>query len=167
MGFDPMINETASMGVLASAATKAGMLALTEYVCRKRSTSDGRRFRNGRADLWIYHAGADRSWGFEAKQIQCTPWMRLETLRAKLDEARRDAADIPHWEAKHRFGMLVVTLPPVDLSEATHKAIDTLVGRSFAAFRIDGGDVASLVVIDRARRPRKVAAKANGEKVGA
>ncbi len=93
--------------------------------------------------------------------------MRLKTLRAKLDEARRDAADIPHWEAKHRFGMLVMTLPPGDLSEATHKAIDSLVDGSFAAFRIDGGEVASLVVIDRALRPRKAAPKAHTEGVGA
>lgn len=154
VGFDPMINETASMGVLASAASKAGLLAITEYVCRKRAVKNGRQFRHGRADLWVHDWKKDRSWAFEAKQVHGTGQMKFETLKRKLDAACRDAADIPHWEAKSRFGMLIVTVPAEGATSTTKEALETLATKCFAAFEVNGCAPAAYIFIARQKRPR-------------
>lgn len=154
VGFDPMINETASMGVLASAASKARYLAVTEYVCRKRAAGNARQFRHGRADLWVYDRQNDLSWAFEGKQVHAAGAMAFETLRKKLDAACRDAADIPYWESKNRFGLLIVTVPEDGPSTTTKASLKALGKASFAAYRIDGCSPAAYVFIAPEKRPR-------------
>ena len=65
-------NETASVALLASAASLAGYSALAEYVTKKLDVDKAdpakvaKRNRNGRGDLWLQTD--KRNWAFEFKQ---------------------------------------------------------------------------------------------------
>ena len=59
--------ETASVGFLATAAARAGYLALPEFAVKKVSQIDRRKRGRGRSDLWLMtESGQD--WWFEFKQ---------------------------------------------------------------------------------------------------
>ena len=112
INYDPMPNETASMSVLASAATRSGLLAMTEYVCKKHQKDRRKKLRNGRLDLWVGDPAVKRTWAFEAKQLHCRPGAREATIAAAMASACHDAADIPDTEGDRFFGLLVATIPP-------------------------------------------------------
>lgn len=59
--------ETASVGFLATAAAKAGYLALPEFAVPKIGAKDRRRRARGRSDLWL-QMKTERDWWFEFKQ---------------------------------------------------------------------------------------------------
>jgi hypothetical protein len=109
--YDPMSNETASCGVLSSAASTAGLLSMAEYICQKKHKSDYRRRGNGRADLWIADPAREFSWAFEAKQVRCVPGTRTATLETALKEACHDASRITDLEADRFYGLMLATLP--------------------------------------------------------
>jgi hypothetical protein len=75
--YDPMSNETASCGVLSSAASAAGLLSMTEYLCLKKDRRHYSKRVNGRADLWVCNISRRRSWAIEAKQVRCVAGMIL------------------------------------------------------------------------------------------
>ena len=108
---DPMTNETASCGVLASAATSSGLLSMAEYICVKKHKTDYRRRRKGRADLWVGDRRRDKSWAFEAKQLRSKAGTRFVTLERWMKDAAHDASQMHDLEADELFGLLLVTLP--------------------------------------------------------
>jgi hypothetical protein len=136
---DPMhYNETASVGVLASAASSVGLLSIAEYVCIKRVANDRRRRKSGRADLWVYDAKFERSWAFEAKQYECRPGVKLKTLEAKLQKAADEADLIPHWEAEDAFGILILLAPTGPIPKPLMDKFDELAKVSSLAGRLTG-----------------------------
>jgi len=114
---DPLMNETASCGVLSSAASKAGLLSMTEYLCIKKHHTDYRRKGNGRADLWVADPERKISWAFEAKQVRCAPGTRPTTLEEAMAQACHDASRLTDLEADRFYGLLVATLPEEDLED--------------------------------------------------
>lgn len=109
-GDDPLLyNETASVSVLAGAATRAGYLALAEYSSEKRGAGRGRPYRKGRCDLWISTPIAERSWSFEVKQLFCRDGVRKATLESALEQACNDARAVDAFEADQRYGALLFT----------------------------------------------------------
>jgi len=160
VGLDPMCNETASMGVLAAAASRVNMLAMTDYVCRKRGLHDGRSFRHGRADLWVYDPNRGTSWVFEAKQFRAPPGARQTTFEKHLRRACHEAARVPEWEADRKFGILIVTGRDEVLKDTLSQAAAEQAERSFAACRFDGGELPAYAFIRAARRRRMLGAGA-------
>lgn len=139
--FDPLrYNEAASVAVLANAASKAGYLALTEYIAQKRHARRGRPFRQGRCDLWLADVAEDRSWAFEFKQHFCFANVRGDTLHVRLDRAVKNARDLDRTEADERFGALIVgAREDVECNDDFIKRVDDLVAEMELAYRIDGG----------------------------
>lgn len=152
--FDPMCNETASMGVMAAAASRARLLAMTDYVCRKRGVADGRKFRNGRADLWVGQPGL-RSWAFEAKQFSCAPGTRQTTLEGHLSRACHDAVHVPGSEADLKFGLLIATAREIGQADRLETIARAQAEMCFAACRFDGGELPVYAFIRRAHRLRR------------
>ncbi len=107
---DPLLyNETASVGVLASAASRSGLLALAEYVAVKRGAGQGRPLRNGRCDLWVQDPASHRAWSFEFKQCYASGGVRRATLERRLRAACSDANAVHSFEADRCFGGLIIS----------------------------------------------------------
>jgi hypothetical protein len=107
--FDPLAsNETASVGVLAAAASRSGLLSLTDYVSIKRGWDTRAPFRFGRCDLWIADPRRQRSWAFEFKQGLIGRGTGLARVSKLLDQACFDARRVDRLEADHRFGAVVL-----------------------------------------------------------
>lgn len=138
---DPLFyNETASVGVLAAAASRAGLLALSEYAATKRGAGRGRPHRDGRCDLWIATPDTRRSWSFEFKQCFCSSEPRSTTIAARLDRACADAWDVHPLEADLRFGgLLISACEGQALSEKAVKRIRSVAESATYACRFDGG----------------------------
>jgi hypothetical protein len=103
-------NETASVGILAAAAFRAGLVALPEYVARKASKEDRRKRVDGRCDLWLATARSD--WAFEFKSMAIGVPPRAATLNARLQEAVDCAKHVTATEAAKRVGCLIVSTYP-------------------------------------------------------
>jgi hypothetical protein len=114
---DPLMNETASCGLLSSAASTAGLLSMTEYLCIKKHKTDYRRRRNGRADLWVADPAREVSWAFEAKQVRCAPGTRTATLEEAMAHACHDASQLTDLEADRLYGLLIATLPEEEIDD--------------------------------------------------
>lgn len=136
--FDPLwVNETASVGVLANAASTAGYLALTEYLLRKRDRSRGRPYRSGRCDLWIADPKREFCCAFEFKQYFAPPGIRQGTFEQKLTRAQNDAKRLPEGEGDHRLGgLILVPDEPGTFSPAAIEHIDSLCATSDISFRV-------------------------------
>lgn len=107
--FDPLdSNETASVGFLAAAASRSGLLTLTDYVSIKRGWETRTPYRTGRCDLWVADPGRQLSWAFEFKQGHFGRGMRLAKISKLLDQACFDARRVDRLEADHRYGALIV-----------------------------------------------------------
>lgn len=115
---DPMSNETASCGVLSSAASTKGLLSMTEYLCVKKHKTDYRRRGHGRADLWVADPSRKISWAFEAKQLRCEPGTRRATIEAAMSAACHDASRLTDLEADRFYGLLIATLPAYAYADA-------------------------------------------------
>ncbi|WP_445678711.1 hypothetical protein [Radicibacter daui] len=106
---DPFVyNETASVGLLASAASRSGLLAMSEYVSIKRGTGRGRPYRNGRCDLWVGAPETGRSWAFEMKQLIRKKALNEGTIEVSLEAACSDARKVHLQEATFRYGCLII-----------------------------------------------------------
>ena len=152
--FDPLrSNETASVGLLATAAGRAGLLTMAEYVAWKRAPGRGRPYRNGRCDLWVGHADSGTSWAFEFKQHFCANRCRPATLTKHLDRAREDARQVDSQEADRRFGGLIVSGWIDDpLPEMTVDAIEELARASTFSCRVGGGSAPVWLLFDEVGR---------------
>jgi hypothetical protein len=110
-GYDPLaLNETASVGLFAAAASRSGLLALTDYASFKRTWTREARYRRGRCDLWVADPRRDLSWAFEFKQGWFSSRTRLATIETLLDRACCDARSVDMLEAHRRYGALIVTV---------------------------------------------------------
>lgn len=138
---DPLLyNETASVGVLSSAASRSGLLALAEYVTSKRGTGRGRPLRNGRCDLWVQDPVSERSWSFEFKQYYCRTKVQRRSLVNKLRRACVDAYDVHSFQADRRFGgLLVIGHGDCEVSDGARNTIEELAGETTFACRLGGG----------------------------
>jgi hypothetical protein len=138
---DPFLyNETASVGMLASAASRSGLLALAEYVAIKRGTGRGRPLRNGRCDLWVQDPTSHRAWSFEFKQCYATGGVRRATLERKLRAACSDASAVHSFEADRYFGGLMILGDDENaLGGNCVATVETLAAEMTYACRISGG----------------------------
>ncbi|WP_448140402.1 hypothetical protein [Sphingopyxis fribergensis] len=138
---DPLLyNETASVGVLASAASRARLLALPEYIAVKRGNGRGRPHKNGRCDLWLGDPVSHKSWAFEFKQIFCPANPRTGTIAAALDRAMDDIHKVHPLEADRRFGGLFVSgYEHCVLSDGAIERIEALAKSACFACRFEGG----------------------------
>ena len=139
-GVDPLsINETASVGFLATAASLSGCLALTDYATLKRGLEHSARYRRGRCDLWIADPSSDLSWAFEFKQGLFTSRTRLATVEALLESACSDARMINDLEAHVRFGAAIVVVEPCATTCLDHEErLTELATRASFCCRISG-----------------------------
>lgn len=109
--FDPLrVNETASVGFMAAAASRSGLLTLTDYMSVKRGWEKREPYRVGRCDLWVGDPDRQRSWAFEFKQGAVGRTTRPDKIRQLSDQACQDARRVDRLEAHRRFGGLVLTL---------------------------------------------------------
>ena len=140
--FDAMSNETASCGVLSAAATTAGLLSMTEYLCLKKDPSHYGKRVNGRADLWVCDTTRKTSWAMEAKQVRCAPRTRLTTLQDAMEDACDEASRMPALEADRFFGLVIATLPggvnPEELAKVMGR-LDAFAEETEFACRVEGG----------------------------
>ncbi len=138
---DPLFyNETASVGVLASAASRVGLLALAEYSATKRGTGRGRPHRHGRCDLWVCEVSGKTSWSFELKQLFCAGSARRGTIATAFERACRDARAVHPLEADYCFGALLVSARAgCELGEATVECINALAKEATFSWCFDGG----------------------------
>jgi hypothetical protein len=151
---DPLLyNETASVGVLACAASRSGLLALAEYSAIKRGTGRGRPHGNGRCDLWVAEPGAEFSWAFEFKQLFCPSNPRTKTIAAALTLACKDVDKIHPLEAKRRFGGLLVSAREgCTLSEPAIGRIVAVAQSATFACRLDGGKTPVYLILQELNR---------------
>jgi hypothetical protein len=152
--FDPLrYNETASVGLLATAAGRAGFLTLAEFVSDKRAPGRGRPYRNGRCDLWLGHADTGAAWAIEFKQLFCAARCRPMTLEDQLRRACEDAWQVDAVEGR-RFGALIVSGWLEDaLPIATVKSIETLAAATAYSCRVGGGTAPVWLLFDEPRKP--------------
>lgn len=140
-GVDPLsINETASVGFLAAAASLSGFLPLTDYATLKRGLVQGSRYRRGRCDLWIADPGSNVAWAFEFKQGLFTSGTRIATIEALLNNACSDARQITGLEAHVRFGGAIVAVEPCASNRFAHEVrLAELANRASFCCRLGGG----------------------------
>lgn len=156
--YDPMSNETASCGVLSAAASAAGLLSMTEYLCLKKDPQHYSKRVNGRADLWVCDTGRKMSWAIEAKQVRCVAGTRAGTLRNAMVDACDEASRMPDLEADRFFGLVIATLPtdvdPHVLTKMTGRLVDFAEETEFAC-RVEGGRHPTYLFFRRAQRRKK------------
>lgn len=141
MDDDPlMYNETTSCGLLASSASRAGLLALNEYITTKRGPGRGRPHRWGRCDLWVYDPNTKRSWSFEMKQKFCISTHRQDYFHRLLDEAYSDANCVHPQEADNRYGGIIISGPEGSRLSRENEVniVQTAADTTFSC-RIEGG----------------------------
>lgn len=97
------LHEQATVGLLVSAAARAGYLNYNEYELSKKGPDDKRRRVPGRADFWMECNG--RAYSFEVKRAYFdTSLAKLERMmRAAIADARRICDD----ECDRAVGLLV------------------------------------------------------------
>lgn len=161
--YDPMSNETASMGVLASAATRAKLLATTEYICLKRDEDWRKKHRHGRLDLWVGDPKISRSWAFEAKQLRCRPGTRAATIEKAMALACHDAAAIPDHEGDRFFGLVVATVPDEGDCEALCDRLRDFHSQVDFAWECGGSYSSAFIFIRTAERMRKAKTSGGGK----
>jgi hypothetical protein len=138
--FDPLAsNETASVGFLAAAASRTGLLTLTDYVSIKRGWEARTPYRLGRCDLWVADPRRQHSWAFEFKQGLVRRGTRLAKVSKLLDQACSDARRIDRLEADHRYGALVLAFENNVHSEDLSEGLRELSARSSYCCRLCGG----------------------------
>ncbi|NNM77974.1 hypothetical protein HJG53_13785 [Sphingomonas sp. ID1715] len=149
-GVDPLsINETASVGFLAAAASLTGCLALTDYATLKRGLVRSAQYRRGRCDLWIADPRSDLSWAFEFKQGLFNSGTRLATIEALLDHACSDARQINDLEAHVRFGGAIIVVEPCAAKRFDHEIrLVELAARASFCCRIEGGSIPVWVYLE-------------------
>lgn len=146
---DPLLyNETASVGVLASAATRAGMLGLAEYSAVKRGSGRGRPHAYGRCDLWLGDPDANMSWAFEFKQLFCPASARGTSIAAALERACEDVRKVHPLEADRLFGGLLVSARENEcLSERIVQNIEAVAAEASFACVLGGGKVPIYLIL--------------------
>lgn len=129
-GLDPLrFNETASVAVLANAATLAGYLTLTEYAELKRDLGRGKPFRAGRCDLWIAdpHPTRPFCWGMEVKKHFGAKGTLQPTVNSKLAKSLEDAKRLQRSESDQRVGCLLLSpREDVECTEEVQSHFDSL-----------------------------------------
>ncbi len=98
--------ENAAVGLFVAGAVRAGFLPLTEYSVKKRTWQDGRKWTNGRADLWF--VARQKAYSFEFKRTQDSTSRSTESeLWNKIEWAGRDISRVPKAEYDHAFSGVV------------------------------------------------------------
>lgn len=122
-------NETASVALLAAAASLAGHVTLAEYCTQKLEPKKDkakarRRKRHGRGDLWLHTES--RHWAFEFKQRMSVGVSRSNgRLLSLTNEARRCAEEVIEKEDGRPVAGLVVSFYWIDDDDvAKHAAVE-------------------------------------------
>lgn len=138
--FDPLgSNETASVGFLAAAASRSGLLTLTDYVSIKRGWGPLAPHRLGRCDLWLADPKRQISWVFEFKQGLVGRGARPATMSKLLDQACCDAKRVDRLEADHRYGALIVAVQEPKALSDVESDLDRLSSEASYCCRLSGG----------------------------
>jgi hypothetical protein len=103
--FDPLYyGETATVGLLANAAGRAGLLALPEFSEARIKRPGGKRL--GRHDLWLVDLKSERSWLFEFKV--CWPQKGTrKPLWQTYNHAIQCAYERPHEKSERKVAGVV------------------------------------------------------------
>jgi hypothetical protein len=148
--FDPLCsNETASVGFLAAAASRSGLLTLTDYVSVKRGGGWGAPYRPGRCDLWVADPDRELSWAFEFKQGLFGRGTRLATIGRLLDQACFDAGRVDRFEADHRYGGLIVAVQDSGSLTEANICLAQLAPRTSYCCRLGGSQMPVWVFLAR------------------
>lgn len=145
--FDPdedpfLYNETASVGLLAGAASQAGLIALNEYFAYKRRPGRGRPKFIGRCDLWIAQPREHMSVAFEFKQKWSDATIGPIVLGNSLFQACEAASELDPREADHKIGALIISaIRPHTRDEILEPSVRSLLAYVDYACKIGGGCV--------------------------
>lgn len=151
---DPLFyNETASVSFLASAASRAGLLSLCEYVATKRLIALGRPHMNGRCDLWIADKKKGSSWAFEFKQMFTRSKPRRSTIEERLRIACRDAHSVHPDEADKSFGaLLLLCRDKQEWHEQTEQMLEDLGSEVLYSCKFEHSTSPAYLFIDKAAK---------------
>lgn len=100
--------ERTNIGLLAAAATKTGFIVLEEYALQKRQ---GRQYKPGRADLWLYNAENSLDISIEAKckELSWNSKRVAELIKPILEDAVHDVEEVrPSEGAKYSLGIVFI-----------------------------------------------------------
>jgi len=156
--YDPLSNETATCGVLSSAASKVGLLSMTEYLCVKKHNTDYRRRGVGRADLWVADPDREISWAFEAKQVRCAAGSGQATFESAMKAACHDASRVTDLEANRFYGLMIATLPfdhDLDELDGLCEQLDDFAEEVDIACKFGGGPLPAYAFFRFAQRQKK------------
>jgi len=141
-GFDPLYyGEVASVGLLANAAGKCGLLALPEFSESQIKRKDGVRL--GRHDLWLVSPGSKISWLFEFKVCWCEPGTKKRIWQS-YNQAIKCAFERP-CEPDERRVAATIYVPYCQSYDETRfskflQRMETVRDHADLWWRIDGAD---------------------------
>ena len=162
-GHDPLVlGEVSTVGLMLSAAGRAGLIGLLEYPTRKRPPAGGDC--HGRCDLWLM-APRDQDnfgWAFEVKHA----WISSRTARKRMIKiyrnAWRDAGALQASEASKRIACTVFYSTAILKGDSVcARTLDWLAGQSDWAWRIDHSTelTSAYVFMKHRRRANRVLAR--------
>lgn len=155
-GQDPLVlGEVSTVGLMLSAAGRAGLIGLLEYPTRKRSRQGGGDC-HGRCDLWLM-ASRDQDasgWAFEVKHARISSQTSKRRLVKIYRSAWRDAGALQSTEASKRIACTVLYSNTIlDSGMACARTLEWLARQSDWAWRIDHPtDLTSAYVFMKHRR---------------
>lgn len=163
-GQDPLeLGEVATVGLMLSAAGRAGLTGLLEYPTRKLSKENGDDC-HGRCDLWLLAPkNADEDgWAFEVKLARASPRASKNRIVRAFRAAWRDAGALYVTEASKRIACTVIFCDgKIPMNAAYFRTIDRLASQSHWAWRISHeSELGSMYVLLKQRR------RANSLRVG-
>ncbi len=156
VGSDPLaISEAATVGLMLTAAGKAGLIGLLEYPTEKRPDRE-KGWCYGRCDLWVLaprHTDID-GWAFEVKHRRLTARSTKRMLVDSFRAAWTDAGKLDVAEASMRLACTVFySEHEIDLETSAGQTLTGLAERSDWAWRIShDGDLPSVYFLFKQRR---------------
>jgi hypothetical protein len=126
-------NERASVGVLVSAAERAGLMSMAEFCTHKGDKNDGNMTH--RCDLWIADQDWSHEWAFEFKQVWAYD---PKGVLAGLKAARQDAEKLQEDSVgKRAYGVIVsfgqVSDAPASRRDAAIEALRDFIYKDLAS----------------------------------
>ena len=157
-GFDPLrYNETATVGLLATAAGRAGLLALPEFAESNRKLPEG-RVRPGRCDLWLADEDLTHNWVMEFKVCWFSPRPKVKLINP-LNAAIKAVFERDRDEADNRWACAIYSADKAWLKEGCQREkwsapadLLRVAEHVDLAFRLDGGQAPVFFLLRKVQR---------------